>query len=510
VAVVAFALFLGALSLLFHLRESTDQVYVAVQHVFEPEESPEEPTSAEKDAPPKEAAAESEADAQSVLLPVAERDRHAETERKPETEPAQSAVNEPVPESVQEAVHEPAREPAPEAVEEAVQQAAEERAQEQVMPTGSPTETAAVQEPEPGPEGPAQPRAEADAASHAESSQEATVEPDNKAGSETEPGPKEPRVADADPELRPEEPKAPKADPKPLTQVASLESSETPAQLPQWTESPEAQPQLRVPLSHGMETLARTASEEPPAPRVSESLGELGRKIQQAATSQAPAAHPSSLGKGQAGAPELGADPQNRSVTVAPKEYLALFRAWQTSGKTGGDSPSRIPLRVENLRETYPLFQMKPVALAPGKGFFDLDDGVRITEAALGNYCATVFRVRRPWEEWGPALRRAGVREGDRVEVRYYMYGFMRDAIYRRVETAYRACRDTGALPANTAADQVDVLGRAYAIQRKGGGRFGVLIPVSLDAPGGRMIPIDPSCFGDAPDVRLLRSAGLI
>ena len=206
---------------------------------------------------------------------------------------------------------------------------------------------------------------------------------------------------------------------------------------------------------------------------------------------------------------EMKPDPPNREITVAQREYKALFHSWQMAGKKGkGDQ--KPPLRVENLRNTFDLFQMKPVAVIRGKTFFDLTDGTRVAEKALAEYSTTVFLVDRPWDKWGKALAAAGIRQGDQFEVRYYMYDFIKDAIYSRANQAFSWCRERGLVPADIPASATDILGRAYVINRQGGGRFGVFVPVSLNTKDGRSVVVDPACFRGQADVDALRKAGVL
>ncbi|MBW2610445.1 MAG: hypothetical protein JRC68_08905 [Deltaproteobacteria bacterium] len=205
----------------------------------------------------------------------------------------------------------------------------------------------------------------------------------------------------------------------------------------------------------------------------------------------------------------LDADRNKREVTVDQKQYKALFHSWRIAGKEG-KGKEKTPLRVENLRNTYDLFQMKPVAVIRGNAFLDLSDGTRVAEKSLEEYSTTVFLVDRPWDKWGKALASAGIRRGDRFEVRYYMYDFIKDAIYARVNQAFSWCRETGLIPGDLPAGAVNVLGRAYVINRQGGGRFGVFVPVSLDTEDGRTVAVDSACFRGQADVETLREAGLL
>ena len=118
------------------------------------------------------------------------------------------------------------------------------------------------------------------------------------------------------------------------------------------------------------------------------------------------------------GPDHLGANVKERSVTVSSEQYLKLFQDWRTVG-SGSENGHKVPLRVENLKSAYSLFQMKPVAVVGKRLHFDLSDGTRIPESSLAEYSTTVFRVDDPWEKWGDGLSEAGIRESDTLEVRY-------------------------------------------------------------------------------------------
>jgi len=203
------------------------------------------------------------------------------------------------------------------------------------------------------------------------------------------------------------------------------------------------------------------------------------------------------------------AERSKREITVDKKQYMALFHGWRNSGN-GTQSKEKIPLRVENLRNAFELFQMKPIAVIRGNSFLDLTDGTRVAEKSLDEYSTTVFLVDRPWDKWNDALAVAGIRRGERVEVRYYMYDFVKNAIYARVNQAFSWCKDQGLIKTDSPAIGVDVLGRAYVIKRQGGGHFGVFVPVSLDTKDGHTVTIDPVCFRGQSDVEALQNAGLL
>ena len=188
-----------------------------------------------------------------------------------------------------------------------------------------------------------------------------------------------------------------------------------------------------------------------------------------------------------------------------------LFRSksWRASGNGEGET-EKIPLRVQNLREAYELFQMKVIAVVNGDTFLDLSDGAQVSEASLSEYSTTLFLVDRPWDKWAEALTRAGVRRDQQVEVRYYMYDFVKKAIYARVNRAVSWCKGNGLMAKDLPAASLDVLGRAYVINRQGGGRFGVFVPVSVETRDGKIVAVDPACFRGQPDVEALERAGLL
>ena len=263
----------------------------------------------------------------------------------------------------------------------------------------------------------------------------------------------------------------------------------------------------------GLAKIARKSPEEDPEEQKSKTIN-LSKKLNRlTATSKQPIEKKQSEpSKPMASLPKktfLDAHPDKREITVDKKQYKTLFHSWRIAGKEG-KGKEKTPLRVENLRNTYDLFQMKPVAVIRGNAFLDLSDGTRVPEKSLEEYSTTVFLVDWPWDKWGKALASAGIRRGDRFEVRYYMYDFIKDAIYARVNQAFSWCSETGLIPGDLPADAVDVLGRAYVINRQGGGRFGVFVPVSLDTKDGRTVAVDPACFQGQPDVETLREAGVL
>ncbi len=194
-------------------------------------------------------------------------------------------------------------------------------------------------------------------------------------------------------------------------------------------------------------------------------------------------------------------------VTLATSDYMGVYQSWKKVGEQGGGG--NIPLRIKNLENVYTLFQMKVVALVDGEPYADLSDGSRIAPAALDVYASTCFVVTNPFEKFNDALVKAGLRN-KRVEVRYYMYDSVRNSIYARANLAVACCREKGLIPADMASASVDLLGRSYAIRKKGGGGFGVFVPTRIDLSDGRSVPVDPSCFKGSQDIDHLIAAGLL
>ncbi len=249
--------------------------------------------------------------------------------------------------------------------------------------------------------------------------------------------------------------------------------------------TPAAEPEVEVQVKKPAPQIQTVAEPEPLRKKVSE---------------QTPVAEPLVIQERQTSTAEL---------SVAPDRYLELLQSWNNSGSEEVRS-APIPLRVENLRQSFALFQMKVVAVNVRGQMFDLADGSRLPSAALDDYSATVFVVENPWPQWGDALKSAKFRSGEPVQVRYAMYPFVKNAIYARSRQAFEWCKASGHIAADTRPEQVDVLGRTFVINRKGGGRFGVFVPVSLIAQDGRTIAISCEAFAGQADVEALRQAGMM
>ncbi|MEA1922370.1 MAG: hypothetical protein U9N63_06905 [Pseudomonadota bacterium] len=201
---------------------------------------------------------------------------------------------------------------------------------------------------------------------------------------------------------------------------------------------------------------------------------------------------------------------ETQSITVEKDEYATLHRAWRAVGEGEKENNRLIPLRIENLRSAYNFLQMKAVVIMADESCIDLSDGSRIPAASLDRFSSTVIQVDDPWQKWGAELRRAGLRPGQSIEVRYYLYDFVRRSIYARVNQAYTWSLNQGKLESGTKPADIDVLGRAYVVKRSGGGSFGVFVPLSLATRDGRIINVDPLCFSNAPDIAALHADGII
>jgi hypothetical protein len=205
-----------------------------------------------------------------------------------------------------------------------------------------------------------------------------------------------------------------------------------------------------------------------------------------------------------------GPEPSGNAIELAPEEYAALYEQWRRSGDHLESDRQGIALRIMDLETVYDLFQMKVVAFRGQTPYMDLADNTRVAPQSLDGYSGTCFVVSRPWEKWGDALARAGFRKNEAVEVRYYTYQFVRNAIFAR---AARAVAWSAAVGPGTEADlsSADVLGRVYGVNRSGGGAFGVFVPVRVDFASGPSVAVDPlACFPNEPDILALNRAGLL
>ncbi len=266
--------------------------------------------------------------------------------------------------------------------------------------------------------------------------------------------------------------------------------------LSKWAENPEKKEGSGI--SEGMSSLINVEKEDVTTKQTSKKKPETDSRMERATRPNK-----------SAGPKPLDADRTNRAITVDAQDYMTLFHGWRNSGNPE-KGKSKIPLRVENLRAAYGLFQMKPVAVVRNKIFIDLTDGTTVPEQTLEDYSSTVFRVNAPWAKWEETLSAAGIRRTDDIEVRYYMYDFVRNAIFTRANAAFNWLKEQGLIGQDSTPEGVDVFGRAYVIKQQGGGCFGVFVPVSVDTEEGRSVAIDPACFAGQTDIETLRTAGLL
>ncbi|MCG8615646.1 MAG: hypothetical protein MI802_05470, partial [Desulfobacterales bacterium] len=205
------------------------------------------------------------------------------------------------------------------------------------------------------------------------------------------------------------------------------------------------------------------------------------------------------------------ASKSGEAVELPADDYVTTYTHWRKSGAALDDKSTLVPLRIQNLEKVYRLFQMKVVAVREGVPYLDLTDNSRVAPDALSGYSTTCFVVSRPWEKWGEALERAGFTRNDTVEVRYYTYDFVRNAIYSRAMKAFDWSLSSGSLPTDTPPESADVLGKAYAVKQAGGGAFGVFVPVRVDFNTGASVAVDAlDCFEGAPDIAVLKQAGVL
>lgn len=197
-----------------------------------------------------------------------------------------------------------------------------------------------------------------------------------------------------------------------------------------------------------------------------------------------------------------------QSLSVSKEEYPQLFHAWRTLGgkETATEKPA---LLVENLRQAFDSFNMKPVAQKDGKNF-DLVDGSLLPDGLLSSYTATVFQVDSPWKDWEPMLTKLNLKKGSNLDVRYYMYDFIHNAIYRRAHQAIAWAKQQGRLDPEQSIQSLEVRGQAFAIKQQSGGRFGVFVPRQIRTATGQIVAVEPAAFAGQQDVALLQQAGML
>ncbi|CCK78252.1 uncharacterized protein TOL2_C00820 [Desulfobacula toluolica Tol2] len=202
---------------------------------------------------------------------------------------------------------------------------------------------------------------------------------------------------------------------------------------------------------------------------------------------------------------------QKDRLTLPSKEYFDAYNQWQAQGQSLDKDKKPVPLRIQHLEKAYDLFQMKVVAFKNKMPHTDLGDGSRVAGPSLSEFSTTCFVVANPWEKWGQALEESGFNKKDDVQVRYYTYEFVRNAIYARAMTAFEWSLEKKGLPLTTDPSRADVLGDVYAVHKDGGGRFGVFVPRRVDFQSQDSVKIDPmACFKGQKDIEALVKAGLL
>lgn len=201
----------------------------------------------------------------------------------------------------------------------------------------------------------------------------------------------------------------------------------------------------------------------------------------------------------------------DKPLSLDSEQYFKLMQQWAASGNKGaGGADAAIPLEVENLHQYYALFQMKVIAVNVKGHLFDLTDGSRLPQQALDDYSSTVIAVDQPWQHWQDGLQRAKFKRHDIVQVRYYMYPFVRNAIYARCQQGFDWCKQQGLIAETTQPTEVDIMGRTFEIQRNGGGHFGVFVPQQLTTAAGQRIAISTAAFAGQADITALQHSGLL
>ena len=195
-------------------------------------------------------------------------------------------------------------------------------------------------------------------------------------------------------------------------------------------------------------------------------------------------------------------------VRLSGQEYNEMFKSWRNAGSKD-DGRKQLSFRVQNLRRNYKLLQMKPVVVRHHT-YFDLHTGAPLLEKFLQEYSSLQLVVEKPWQEWGPELKHLGVRTGDDFSVRYLLYGFIDRAMQHRVNMAFDCGMTQGLIPAETAPEQVEIVGRVFQVTRDGGGRFGVFVPRTLHLKDRSEVAVPPQCFAKSADVQMLMAAGVV
>lgn len=200
-----------------------------------------------------------------------------------------------------------------------------------------------------------------------------------------------------------------------------------------------------------------------------------------------------------------------KPLILDSKTYFDLYDEWQASGNGFDMKKKLVALRIVNLENVYDLFQMKVVAIKQGVPHMDLTDHSRVAASALSEFSTTCFVVSDPWEKWGDALKASGYHKNDDIQVRYYTYDFVRNAIYARAMKAFEWSLKQKNLPDDTDPGTADVLGVVYAVKKDSGGAFGIFVPTRVDFVSHGSVIVDPRvCFAGQKDIEALKRAGLL
>lgn len=198
-------------------------------------------------------------------------------------------------------------------------------------------------------------------------------------------------------------------------------------------------------------------------------------------------------------------------LALDPDKYFEMYQQWQAQGENSNKKSTRIGLKIHDLKNLYDLFQMKAVVVKEGVPHTDLENFSRVAAAALTEFSTTCFIVSDPWEKWGSALKDSGFSPADDIEIRYYTYEFVRNAIYARAVKAFECGLEVLNLPEDTDPSTADVSGKVYALNKKGGGSFGVFVPQRVDFQAKGSVQIDPlACFKGHKDIEALSQAGIL
>lgn len=203
-------------------------------------------------------------------------------------------------------------------------------------------------------------------------------------------------------------------------------------------------------------------------------------------------------------------------VKLSDEIYKKLYRHRFEIAKKG--IQERYSWQVSNqanltLRECYRLFDMKPVVITRGR-YYDLSDLTLISKESLCHYSTTVIVCENPVIDFRKEIDSLGLKP-DELTVHYYMYEYIRNYFYYRVEQAVNCFKKDIHTGKRDLEDQVEVVGNVFKIQKEGGGRFGVFLPTRIyyqrsESDKMEEIEIPISCFAGDEDIEILKKNGLI